>query len=79
LFPVITDGSWFDIAEAGGDVSLREKITKGIIGAAGFPEQMDKKVIETKRPRRIQTKKIVCYNLISQNNIRNVPDLRVLE
>jgi hypothetical protein len=31
---------------------VREKMAKGIIGAAGFQKQMDKKVIEVKRPRR---------------------------
>ena len=31
---------------------IREKMAKGAIGAAGFQEQMDKKVIEMKRPRK---------------------------
>jgi hypothetical protein len=29
---------------------IREKVANGAIGAAGFQEQMDKKVIEIKRP-----------------------------
>jgi hypothetical protein len=31
---------------------IREKMAKGIIGAVGFQEQMGKKMIEAKRPRR---------------------------
>ncbi|MDI7260465.1 MAG: hypothetical protein QME90_11165 [Thermodesulfobacteriota bacterium] len=31
---------------------IREKVAKGAIGAAGFREQMDKKAIEIKRPRK---------------------------
>jgi len=31
---------------------IREKMAKGAIGAAGFREQMDKKAIEIKRPRK---------------------------
>jgi putative transposase len=31
---------------------VREKMAKGVIGAVGFQEQIDKKVIEIKRPRR---------------------------
>jgi hypothetical protein len=36
---------------------IREKMAKGAIGAAGFREQMDKKVIEIKRPRRGRPRK----------------------
>ncbi len=49
-------------------------MTKGAIGAEGFREQMDKKTIKIKRPRRGRPrKKIVCINSISQNNMRTVP------
>ena len=36
---------------------IREKVANGAIGAAGFQEQMDKKVIEIKRLRRGGPKK----------------------
>jgi hypothetical protein len=36
---------------------IREKVAKGAIGEAGFQEQMDKKVIEIKRPRRGRPRK----------------------
>jgi hypothetical protein len=36
---------------------IREKMAKGAIGAAGFREQMDKKAVEIKRPRRGRPKK----------------------
>jgi hypothetical protein len=36
---------------------IREKMAKGAIGAAGFQEQMDKRVIEMKRPRRGRPRK----------------------
>jgi len=31
---------------------IREKMARGIIGTAGFQEQMDKRAIEIKRPSR---------------------------
>jgi hypothetical protein len=36
---------------------IREKMAKGAIGAVGFQEQMDKKAIEIKRPRRGRPRK----------------------
>ena len=36
---------------------IREKMAKGAIGAAGFQEQMDKRVIEMKRPRKGRPRK----------------------
>jgi len=36
---------------------IGEKMAKGAIGAAGFQEQMEKKSIEIKRPRRGRPKK----------------------
>ena len=36
---------------------IREKMAKGAIGAAGFQEQMDKKAIEIKRPRKGRPRK----------------------
>jgi len=36
---------------------IREKMAKGAIGAAGFQEQMGKKAIEIKRPRRGRPRK----------------------
>jgi hypothetical protein len=36
---------------------IREKIAKGAIGTAGFQMQMEKKVIEMKRPRRGRPRK----------------------
>jgi hypothetical protein len=36
---------------------IREKVAKGAIGAAGVREQMDKKAIEIRRPRRGRPRK----------------------
>jgi len=36
---------------------IREKMAQGAIGAAGFREQIDKKAIEIKRPRRGRPRK----------------------
>ncbi len=47
--------------------------------AEGFQEEIGKKVIGAKGPRRGRLKKIICIHLIFQSNMRTVPNLCTIQ